>query len=86
MKNTAIALLIAFVLPHGWGNAQQPERPLRQASAAALAAAETPNIIVIMADDLGYGDVGCLGWSIARRECCGGIPDCRRGSGWGCCQ
>ncbi len=26
-----------------------------------LAAAETPNVIVIMADDLGYGDVSCYG-------------------------
>ena len=28
---------------------------------ALMAAAKKPNVIVIMADDLGYGDLGCYG-------------------------
>ncbi len=31
------------------------------AVASPLAAAEKPNLIFILADDLGYGDVGCFG-------------------------
>ena len=30
-------------------------------ASSSLFSAETPNIIVIMADDLGYGDIGCNG-------------------------
>ncbi len=33
--------------------------------ASLVSAAETPNIIVIMADDLGYGDIACNGGSVA---------------------
>ena len=30
-------------------------------SAVLPAAAKTPNVIVILADDIGYGDLGCYG-------------------------
>lgn len=32
----------------------------------AAAAADQPNIIFIMADDLGYGDLGCYGQKVIR--------------------
>lgn len=37
--------------------------------AGALNAAQPPNVVVILADDLGYGDVGCFGAKKCRTPC-----------------
>jgi arylsulfatase A-like enzyme len=37
--------------------------------AATIAAADKPNIIFILADDLGYGDLGCYGQKIIQTPC-----------------
>jgi hypothetical protein len=34
-----------------------------QASADSLAAQRQPNILIVLADDLGYGELGCQGYT-----------------------
>lgn len=33
---------------------------------AAFGAADRPNFVVVLADDLGYGDIGCFGSTLSR--------------------
>jgi arylsulfatase A-like enzyme len=49
-------------------NAQEGSRPLRQASDSALElrrdTQDRPNILLIVADDMGYSDIGCYGGEV----------------------
>jgi arylsulfatase A-like enzyme len=49
MKNTVICLLMAFVLPHAWGNAADSRNEVETAEGH-------PNIILFLVDDMGLMD------------------------------
>ena len=51
-----VVVLACVLLPCQSGRAGQP-----QAKSSGEATAETPNILLILADDMGYGDLGCMG-------------------------
>jgi hypothetical protein len=47
--------------------------------AASVAEPLRPNVIIILADDLGYGDIGCSGSKVNRTPCDIVIPDIEAG-------
>ena len=52
--------VVALLAVSGWGRVGFAEG--QSAGAPAAAAGQKPNILVIVADDLGYGELGCQGW------------------------
>lgn len=59
MKNTCIAVLTALILSWAVGGLAAENDPLKTNAAK-------PNIVFILADDLGYGELGCYGQSKIR--------------------
>ncbi|MBS9462896.1 arylsulfatase [Flagellimonas sp. 389] len=55
-KETLLLILFGFVITLGCNQKKQPPEPLQED--------KRPNILVILADDLGYSDLGCYGGEI----------------------
>ena len=68
MKNLRIAGIILLVIPFVTGcdrpQEQQSERQVSEEQTSVPSPAKKPNILIIVADDMGYSDIGAFGGEV----------------------